>query len=190
MDIKEAFLEAGGYFAMAIVVIGSIFISSAFKSPTINWTLIGIGAFMVAFPVIYIVYLLFAASKIDEKGNERYNDYLHEFKQTANRIPFDLGLAIIQKRNRYETQIVPQSNAASLNAISGHGHHNEEIIEHTYCKVTFNFQYHGETISLEEIIPKDDTTLRMHFYMQKETIIYINPFDAEEYYIDLEFLEN
>jgi hypothetical protein len=39
-------------------------------------------------------------------------------------------------------------------------------------------------------IAKDETSLRMHFYMQKETTVYIHPYEPEEYYIDLEFLEN
>lgn len=190
MNLKNGISSIVFWFLALVCFLAIIFVISGLNAKPTNWTIVGIGAIILAPFVIYLMYSKIKLSAELKGMNSKYKAQMLEFKKTADCIPFDLGKAIVQKRNRYETRTVVEGKGAALNYISGNELHNEEIIEHTYCKVLFKVNYHGKRLTFEEVIHKDETSLQMHFYMQKETAIYINPNNPEHYYIDLEFLED
>jgi len=190
MDIKEAFSEIGSYFGMALVVVGVIFITSGLISTPTNWTIILIGLGILIPILIFLIYLFTFASKMKKLIDQQYDTDLQEFKQRADKIIIVLDNANIQEKHQYQTNTIATVNAAAINEVSGYGHHNEETVKHTFCNVTFNVQYHNQELILTTTIPKGETAVRMYFYIQKETIAYIDPFDPENYHIDLTFIEN
>jgi hypothetical protein len=189
MNLKDRFQSIGFNLLTTLVIISAIFIVVGLKSSTTNWTLVSIGIAILVPIAIYFAYLNFVLSNQREDLNKKYEEQLREFKRTADRVLVDLDKVIIQERNQYHSNTVVTGKAAALNEISGHGHHNEETVKSTFCEVTFKLRYNNEELTFEKIIYKDETTIRMYFYMQKETIFYIDPFDSEHYHLDLDFIE-
>ena len=190
MNLRERLQSIGFSFLTAIFIISVIFIIVGQKSSDINWTFIIIGTAILVPFFIYLTYQSFLMKHEAEERSEQYEAYLHKFKQTANRIPINLEKAIIQERNNYYTKAVETGRTAAMNEISGHGHLNEETVKHTSCEVTFKVNYNIEELTFEKTIHMGETALRMHFYIQKETILYIDPFDSEHYHLDLDFIED
>lgn len=190
MNLKDKLQSIGFSFLTVLFIISVIFIIVGLKSSKINWTFIIIGiAILVPF-FIYLIYQSFLMSHEAGERGELYEVYLHKLKQSANRIPINLDKAIIQERYRYQTNTVVRGKAAAFNEISGHGHHNEETVKHTSCEVTFKVNYNNEELTFGRTINMGETALRMQFYIKKETILYIDPFDSENYHLDLDFIED
>lgn len=150
-----------------------------------NWVFIGIGI------VVFISYaiFLFQRSKETPAFIERNDIELHKFLKTADRVQVVLDNAKIQQRNHYYTKTIVTGQAAALNEITGNGHHNEEIIASSDCEVTFKVRYKKRLLTYTETISKDEDSIRIHFYMKKSTVIFINPKDPKEYHLDLTFLD-
>lgn len=190
MDLKEAFEKVTSNFLLFIIFIGIVLVIVGLKSSTVNWTFITIGAAILIPFSMYMLYTNFVTSEKLKKPSEMYEKHIREFKQSADRVIVNLDKAIIQEKNHFHTETVVEGKAAALNVIAGYGHHNEETIKSTSCDVKFTVKYNKRTITLQTTILKDETSVRMHFYLQKETIAYINPYDPKEYHIDLEFMKD
>jgi hypothetical protein len=190
MDFKEGLIHIGGTLMIVLSIIASIFILVGFSTSETNWTFIAIGIVLFLPFALHSVYQVFASSKKENRLNDQFEKYIAEFKHTADRIKIDLDDAKIKEQQYYHKKTILTGEAAAINELTGFGEHNEETIKHTSCEVTFTINHHKKKRTLKTTIAKDETSLRMHFYMQKETFAYIHPFDPKEYYIDLEFLEN
>lgn len=190
MNLKDKLQSIGFSLLVTLLLILAIYIVVGLKSSTTNWTLVIIGIVVLAPFLIYLIYQNFLMSHEAEERDKKYEAHLHKFKQTANRVPVNLEKAIIQEKNHYYTKTVVTGKAAALNEISGNGHYNEKTIEYTSCKVTFRLKYNNEELTLERTIKMGETALRMHFYIKKETILYVDPFDSENYHLDLDFIED
>ncbi|AXG70282.1 hypothetical protein KORDIASMS9_02521 [Kordia sp. SMS9] len=165
---------------------GIIAIVLGFNSSPTDWILLIIGSIIL---LLVALWFKIATIKGQEDIHSAYQKYLREFKSNADQVIVNLDKAIIQETNHYYTKTVVEGQAAALNIVAGYGHHNEQTIKSTSCDVKFKVKYHKRTLTLKTSISKDETNVRMHFYLQKETTAYINPYDPKEYYIDLEFIE-
>ena len=174
-----------------LIVIGlaAFLIIAGVYSYTIEWSYIAVGG-MILIPLVLLLKEKFKMDETESKHKDAYEKYVEKFKASADRVLILLDDAYIIEKKSYETITNVTGKAAALNEIAGYGHHNEEKIEHVYCDVTFSIEYHGKHIEVKQIVHKDETTLRMYFYMQKSTTLYIDPYDPSEYYLDLEFLSN
>lgn len=173
---------------LVIIGIGAFLIISGVYSYTIEWKYIIVGL-MILVPLFLLLKEKLKMDETESKNKGAYEKYVKEFKASADRIVILLDEAHIIENKRYQTVNVVEGNGAALNEIAGYGHLNEEKIEHVYCKVTFKINYHDTIITVKHTIHKDETTVRMYFYMQKSTTLYINPYDVDEFYLDMEFLD-
>jgi hypothetical protein len=190
MRFSKVIAKIVEFIVVALIVLSLVFILTGLKSTETNWVFIGIGI-VLAIPILLYFFItdyqLSSNAKFYEK---RYKTDIQDFKKTADKIPIDLGLAVVEERNRYETRITEKGDSAALNAAFGYSQRNEETIEHTFSKVTFKTKYKGKTLKFTETIHAEPTTVRMHFFMQKETFMYINPSNPDDYFIDLIFLSD
>lgn len=187
MNFKERLHDIGQNILFGISFLGLIAVIIGLKSTETNWLFIGIGAVLLIPFGVFTFWLKNTSEKVTKKQEVAFQKFL----KTADRVHVILDDAKIVEKKHTEVHEVNQDyRAAGLNEISGNGHYNEERITHTYCEVTFPIDYKGKKISVEEIIPKDETSVRMYFYTQKITTFYINPNDMNEVYLDLTFIEN
>ncbi|MFK7748620.1 MAG: hypothetical protein AB8B65_09530 [Kordia sp.] len=189
MNIKERLSSIGFFFIFGLFFLAIIMIIVGLKTSQTNWTFVSIGI-IISIPFwMYSIYINFSINHNSKKRGKLYDTHLRNLKEKADKIPVKLDNAIIQERNQYQKNTIVTGKAAALNEISGYGHHNEKNIKHTLCKVTFKLKYHQKELIIEETVHLGETALRMQFYIQKETTLYIDPFDPENYHLDLDFLE-
>ncbi|WP_420572484.1 hypothetical protein [Kordia sp.] len=187
MNIKEIFTKLTGYVLIGTLVLSISFLVVGIKSSPINWIFISIGIVIFA---PFGIYLLYTKHTLTKENDRIYNAHVRKLKTNGSRVIVILNEAEINEKKHIQTKTVVSGEAAALNEISGYGAHNETQITHTYCEVTFKVSYAQKTLFLKQTIDKDETSVRMYFYMQKETVAYLDPYDPEYYYIDLEFIEN
>jgi len=187
MSLEERLANIGQNILFVIGVLGFVFILVGMHSTNINWLFIGIGIVLLFPFLVFMFWLKNSSEKITKKQEKKFQKFL----KTADRVHVTLDDAKIKEKKHTETNTVQQDyKALAINEVSGNGHYNEERVTYTYCEVTFNVKYKGKKRIIEEVISKDKTSVRMHFYMQKVTTLYINPYDTDEIYLDLTFIEN
>ncbi|WP_298427262.1 hypothetical protein [uncultured Kordia sp.] len=187
MNIKEKLASIGQNILLGILILGMMFVLVGIISNNINWIFIAIGIVIMAPYALSFFWVEKEVDKIEKQKNKEFQKFL----KTADRVHIVLDEAKIVEKKHTETYTVTQDyRAAAINEISGNGHYNEERITYTYCEVTFNVSYKERMFVIEEIIHKDETSVRMHFYMQKITTLYLNPMDKKEYYLDLTFINS
>ncbi|WP_046757514.1 hypothetical protein [Kordia jejudonensis] len=186
MNIKERLYNIGQNVLLGILFFGVICIIVGIKVSKNNWIFISIGAVLV---LPFLIYFFWLRNKAEDATAQQEKEFQF-FLKTADRVHVVLDEATITEKKHTEVHEVTQDyRAAALNEVSGNGHHNEEKVTYTYCVVSFTVVYKGKEFIVEDVIHKDETSVRMHFYMQKITTLYINPNDTSKMYLDLTFIE-
>lgn len=186
MNIKKILSNIGKNILLGILILGVLFVFVGIMSTKINWLFIAIGiALLFPFGIFFLLDLNKDSKLITQKESE-----FQDFIKTADRVFVLLNDATIHEKKHTEIREVEHYKASALNEITGNGHHNEERVTHTYCEVTLRANYKDRYITYVETVNKDATSVRMKFFMQKSTILYVNPKNTTEYFMDLNFLND
>lgn len=135
----------------------------------------------------FVLFLLISYLRAEKKKNDDKLT-LETFKKTAEQIKVDLNLAEIST-NSWTDEIVSNNKAAGWNQLSGDGGKNIKYIPRTQNWIRIKVPYKDTFIHYEVIVEKEITSLKMHFALQKETILYIDKNNPDINYLDLEFLQ-
>ncbi len=146
---------------------------------------LGFGAiiFVVCLSILYFI------KWKNKKVHKKYLERLQTFKQQAYKIPVNLNDCKIKQRTRYEKiykSYRQQQNEALDEELFGIQRNDTKELH--CCIVTFKTIIDGKNETFCVDIDKDELTLRILFAQQKTTYIYVDTQNGENYYFDLEFL--
>ena len=123
------------------------------------------------------------------KTERKFQSNFNDFKSRAERILVNLEKVKVKPRNWYEKVITDNSKYAGFNDLAGRSDRNFKIEERTLNHISLKIPYEGKTLSYRTSIVMDNDTLKIHFALQKQTTLYIDPDDHRNIYLDLEFLK-
>lgn len=143
---------------------------------------------------IVITAVLIIVFKLNKSKKEmmlikRNIEQLNTLKENADRIKIDLKKVILKSNNWSEEVVANNSESGGLNQISGRGDLNVEKVQHHQNVLLFRVPYKNIVIEFDYAFNMEITTLEMKLAIQKETILYVNPNNFDEYFLDLEFLK-
>lgn len=181
MNIKKALSNFGDWVYVGLTGIGFILIIFGVSGG--GWYYkIGNSWFLVPIGLILVLPFVFSMikSKLREiKVLDENAELIDELVRTGEKIMVDLDRLEIQT-NSYKQEI---------SVGSGYDQRNEYIdINHNV--VFFEIPYKSKLIKFELNIDMDPTKLRMHFAIKGKTVLYVDPKDINNKYLDLSFLEN
>lgn len=169
-----------------IVILGIAAIVWGATSSPVDWLRIVIGC--ITFLLVMLYRKIDAIEDLEDKEST-HKEYINTLKSKADRVLVDLDKVIIQEKNHYYTKTVLGEEITTFDFIPVYEESDQETVKRIYCDVKFKVKHHNSTRTLKTSIAKDETSLRIHFYLQKQTYAYINAYDKDEYYIDLDFLK-
>lgn len=139
--------------------------------PNIYFILIGI-----ILIVPFLIYLLKAHIQVGQ-SEDAETKRIATLIKTGDRIKVDLKDLEIQN-NSYKQEIEVGSGYNGRN----------EYIDVNHNVILINVRYKNNPIRYELNIDMEVTKLRMHFAIQKETELYVDPTNPSNHYLDLRFL--
>ncbi len=120
---------------------------------------------------------------------ENLNAEIDEFKLNSDQLLVDLNLCEIITNNYTEHIERSKSSRAQALDFMYDSSFNVEEKDVLQSVILFESEYEGKNEKFySHTLYKDEVTLRIKFDRQKETCIYIDKFNRERYYFDLEFL--
>lgn len=124
---------------------------------------------------------------IDKKNKDRIN----KIKNNGQKILVDFNSCEIISNKYNKTKYLSRSkNIQIYNSLfdSKKGIQNVEV---SICKLKFksSVEYNGYAFISEEILIDLDT-LKIKMFLAKNTYLYVNKFNINEYYFDLSFIQN
>jgi len=123
------------------------------------------------------------------RNERKFQSKFNDFKSKAERVNVDLEKVKVQPRNWYEKIITDNSRYAGLNDLVGRSDRNFKIAKRTLNHISLKIPYNGQKLNYRTSIAMDNDTLKIHFALQKQTTLYIDPNDRKNIYLDLEFLK-
>lgn len=143
---------------------------------------------------IVITVVLILIFKLNSRKKEmllkkRNIEQLNTLKKNADKIEIDLNEVTLKSNNWSEEIVINNSRSGGLNQMSGRGDLNVEKVQHNENVLLFRVPYKNIVIEIDYAFSMEITTLEMKLAIQKETILYVNPNDCDEYYLDLDFLK-
>lgn len=191
MKIKNYLASFKTYIFIGITFIGFITILAGlgFKG---RWNtpgdgniyFIGIGLLLLVPAIIWYV----KSRRQDKKINDRLKEKIELLKKTGEKITINLDLVKIKPSQLQEKIITDNTTYSGLNGLAGREDRNFKIVNKTVNQLTLIKSHKGRKIKYQESIVMDSDNLKIHFAIQKNTILYIDPNDGKNMYLDLEFL--
>jgi len=183
MNLKKILSDFGSWIFIGLTFLGFIIIYAGIGgrgryNPTgdTNWYFIGVGVILILPFVIYMIKTKLILKKSSNENAERINELIHNGDKVIVNLD-DLEI----KNNNYEHEIEVRNSG-------GHGTRNEYIdINHNVIR--FTVPYKNESIEYRLDIDMDITKLKMHFAIKKTTVLYVDPENLNNNYLDLRFLE-
>jgi hypothetical protein len=148
------------------------------------WLITGILSFGAGFLILKL-----SSNSLDEKFYLKRKKELEDFKSTAEVIKVNLNNCTI-KTNNYTQEVLASRNyrVQALNTVLK-SEKNVEFVNFNQSVLIFETTIFGQKkLFRSETIFKDEITLRFLLDFQKETNIYIDKQDSNDYYFDTEFL--
>lgn len=140
--------------------------------------------------VLLAFYLIRKSTKNDLEYVERKNrDRIRKIKSEGQKIFVDLEICeILANKYNKKIQMSNSKNVQMYNSIFD-SKGGVKDVEYSVCNLKFksNDIHHGKSFVSEDIIV-DINTLKIKMMMAKSTFLYVNKFDVNEYYFDLNFL--
>lgn len=137
----------------------------------------------------YIVYFSRARSGRSNQNEKENEKRLINFKNRAEKIKVSVTHYSIKSNSWTEEVNVGGSRSVLLNHVSGNSDKNIRLEKRFSNVITLKIKYLDKTETYDIASDKSPEILRMLLELKKETILYIDPKDAEQKYLDLEFLE-
>lgn len=144
---------------------------------------------------ILILLLALGIAKIlknrsQEKEYEKFRKEVHAFKEEADSIQVDLNQMRIKSNEWQDEQVINHSKYGGANQLIGRGDLNIKKVQRSINVLETSVTYKGQTIHVLSRVSMEPTTLKMKLAIQKETTLYVNPDQPEEYHLDLDFLKS
>ncbi|MCF8296279.1 MAG: hypothetical protein K9J13_01935 [Saprospiraceae bacterium] len=148
---------------------------------------------LIVFGSLGLIIILFVIIRTIKKKKEielnlKKEEQLNLFKNKADKIKVDLSNAVLKSNSWSEDIVVNNSNSGALNQLAGQGYRNINTIQHNENVIKISVPYKDTTIEIKHNINIESQTLKMKLALKEETILYVNPNNTHEYYLDLEFL--
>jgi hypothetical protein len=181
----RAFIQSlGAKLMVAAFMLGLIIIVVAVKTSVYNFYLLGTGILLILISLVF--YFMTGSS-----GNENQErKWLEKLMSTGIKIPVDLTECKIKSNSWIEeSERYSNSRVAFWNEVGGDADKNIERVENNHSVIEYECEFKGRKQIFRGSISKDETTLRILLELKKETIIYVDRDDIENYYFDLEFLD-
>ncbi len=86
--------------------------------------------------------------------------------------------------------VINNSKSGGYNQLGGRGDLNIEIVQHNLNVIQLRIPYKGKHIEVNYRVDMDPTVLKMKLAIQEVTTLYVNPNNADELYLDMEFLQS
>ncbi len=192
MKIKNYLASFKTYIFLGITFLGFITILAGlgfkgrWNTPSEgNIYFIGIGLLLLVPAIIW-----YAKSRHqDKKINDRQKERIELLKKTGEKITIDLDLVIIKSSQLQKKIITDNTTYSALNGLVEREDRNFKIVNQNVNQLTITKSHNGRKIKYRESIVMDSDNLKIHFAIQKNTILYIDPNDKKNMYLDLEFLK-
>jgi hypothetical protein len=183
MDIKYKLYNIGIYTTLTTAILGGIIFYIGLDRSDLTFIIIGLA---VLTPSIIWAIIWNKKQKREEISG---SIELENLKKTADKIIVNLNTAEIKTNSWTEDKIIETGRIGMLNQLGGDGDKNIRSVTRNESMVSWVFNYHGKTIHYTIVIDKEVQSLKMHFAIQKETILYVDPNNPDNNYLDLEFLQ-
>lgn len=119
----------------------------------------------------------------------KYEKALADLKLGGEKVKVDLDSVKIKSNKWNETIITDNTQYAGLNELVGRADRNMKTVVKNLNQITIKIPYNGKTIRYKANVQMDLDNLKIHFAIQKETTLYIDPLNNRNMYLDLEFLQ-
>jgi hypothetical protein len=176
-----------GYALMVAGVLAFVFFRNyrgeAIPNPNF-WYILSIGIVVLGFFVVRN-----NRSRKLKVEKENLNAEIEEFKMHADKLLVDLNACEIITNNY--TEHIERSKSSRAQALdfvydSSYNVEDKDVLQSV---IFYETEHEGKKEKFySHTMYKDEVTLRIKFDRQKETYIYIDKFNRERYYFDLEFL--
>jgi uncharacterized membrane protein (GlpM family) len=156
-------------------------------APNFNRIFIIIGL-IILFP--YLIYFIKIFYFDKKKYNRKAQNNILKLKINGVVLPVNLETLKINKtRKSYYSKVIHNTaRSGALNQMTGNPDDNIQTTECNRNEVKFNIPYGTNFIKFTRTIDMEPTTLLLRFAVKKETFLYVNPVNMNDYYLDLEFL--
>jgi hypothetical protein len=181
--MRDFINSVGAKLGVAAFMLGLIIIVVAVKTSVYNVYLLGTGILLIIISLVF--YFMAGSSRSDDQARK----WLENLKSTGIKIPVDLTKCKIksntwvEERERYSN-----SRIAFWNEVGGDADKNIERVKNNHSMIEYECEFKGRRQLFLGSISKDETTLRILLELKRETIIYVDRDDPENYYFDLEFI--
>ena len=192
MKLKDFITSLKTYTLFGIVYIGFLAILAGLGYRG-RWKPVGeINPYFVAFGIVLITPLLYwvIKTKLADKAEKAENEKrIEKLKQEGQKIEIDLNKVKINSSSWQEKIITDNTRYAGLNEVVGRGDRNFKLVNNTLNQISLKKTIKGRTITYRESIKMDTDNLKIHLALKKKTILYVDPHDRKNMYLDLEFLK-
>ncbi|MCD2425513.1 hypothetical protein LQ567_22200 [Niabella pedocola] len=169
-----------------------------FPYPSLFYFL-GIAMFLGA-----LLFLRYTPTTKEINAQKQLTAAIADLKLNGNRIRVDLTQCEVKEHNYAEEReryghsnplltLSFEGDIQAWNAIGGGSFRNIEQVQVTQTVIVFNY-LNQQTGKMEKyvsrVIPKDKVTLSFYMDKQKQTDLYVDKVNSNNYYFDLEFLNN
>ncbi|TKD61432.1 hypothetical protein [Flavobacterium sp. ASW18X] len=187
MNFKDIFENIKSYLFIGTFFFGFVIIFAGLPGRNRDWNLyfilIGL-AMLLPFAIWYLNDHL-KLKRLDKK----YEKALADLKLRGEKVKVELDNVKIKSNKWNETVITDNTQYAGLNELVGRADRNMKTVVKNLNQVTINIPYKGKIIRYKANVQMDTDNLKIHFAIQKETTLYIDPLNNRNMYLDLEFLE-
>lgn len=122
--------------------------------------------------------------------NREVQKQLDLFKQECDKIEIDLNDIEVKTNKWTEEMVTDNSFGGGMDQLVGRGDLNIKKVNYNPNVLTLSVLYKESTIEVIIRVDMDTTSLELKLAIQKKSYLYINPNNPEEYYLDLDFLDN
>lgn len=142
----------------------------------------------VMFP--FVVYLIKVLYFDQRKESRKQKSSSSELKRNWVKLTVNLeALEINKSRKSYYSKVINNTaRSGALNQMAGNPDRNIRTTEYNGNEIKFKVPYGNNFIKFTKIIDMEPSNLLLHFAVKKETNLYVNPKNINDYYLDLEFL--
>ncbi len=141
---------------------------------------------------ISIFILVSAEDKETKQANKRFDTWKNDLIKNGLKFTVNLNECTVIS-NSYKQEIIDEHNSEmdkykALDALSGRDTRTFENIQQSV--ILYEQEINGKRIKFySDTIDKDAVTLQFYLSSKKNTWLYVNPLNTEDYYFDLSFLD-
>lgn len=149
-----------------------------------SWYVVLVGLAILAVFGVYRLQLYFRVNNLKRRAETKFREFLDR----ADRITVDLDQVEIRSNKWEEREVIYEGGYSGLDGLSRRPDRNTRLVERSQNHLSVEVQYNGRRRLVQAEVEMDTTALKMLLAVQKQTTLYVNPDNPDEYYLDLDFL--